>query len=85
MISSTEATCGFYSLSSPFWQLVLLLFRSGIDFLVPRNTSCSPVSGSTSLGDELVPELAEAFLRDELGAVQTGVKVEGRDTKGHRS
>ncbi len=41
------------------------------------------ISGSTSLGDELVPELAEAFLRDELGAVQTGVKVEGRDTKGH--
>ena len=39
--------------------------------------------GSTSLGDELAPKLAEAFLRDELGAETTGIKVEGRDAEGH--
>jgi phosphate transport system substrate-binding protein len=41
------------------------------------------LSGSTSLGDELVPDLAEAFLRDELGAVKTGFEIKGRDAKGH--
>jgi phosphate transport system substrate-binding protein len=41
------------------------------------------LSGSTSLGDELMPELAEAFLRDELGAERTGVKVGKKDAKGH--
>jgi phosphate transport system substrate-binding protein len=42
------------------------------------------LQGSTSLGDELVPKLAEAFLRDELGAKTTGYDVEGKDSKGHR-
>jgi phosphate transport system substrate-binding protein len=39
--------------------------------------------GSTTLGDELAPTLAEAFLHDEFGAEKTGVKVEGRDAEGH--
>ena len=42
------------------------------------------LQGSTSLGDELVPRLAESFLRDELGAKETGNKVEGKDSQGHR-
>ncbi len=41
------------------------------------------VQGSTSLGDELMPKLATAFLRDELGAVRTGTRVAGKDVKGH--
>jgi phosphate transport system substrate-binding protein len=41
------------------------------------------LQGSTSLGDELMPQLAAAFLRDELGAVQTGSRVAGKDVKGH--
>lgn len=41
------------------------------------------LQGSTSLGDELMPKLAAAFLRDELGAVQTGSRVAGKDVKGH--
>jgi len=39
--------------------------------------------GSTSLGDELMPRLAQAFLRSEMGAKQTGLKVAGIDAKGH--
>jgi len=41
------------------------------------------LQGSTSLGDELMPKLAAAFLRDDMGAVETGLKVAGRDAKGH--
>ena len=39
--------------------------------------------GSTSLGDELMPKLAAAFLHDEMGAVQTGIRVVTKDPKGH--
>jgi phosphate transport system substrate-binding protein len=39
--------------------------------------------GSTALGDELMPKLAAAFLRDEMGAVQTGSRVIARDAQGH--
>jgi phosphate transport system substrate-binding protein len=39
--------------------------------------------GSTSLGDELVPKIAEAFLRDELGATETGLRVKSTDAGGH--
>lgn len=39
--------------------------------------------GSTSLGDELMPQLAVAFLRDEMGAEQTGIRVARKDAKGH--
>jgi phosphate transport system substrate-binding protein len=41
------------------------------------------LQGSTSLGDELMPQLAAAFLRDEMGAQQTGFRVAGKDAKGH--
>ncbi len=41
------------------------------------------LQGSTSLGSELMPKLAEAFLRDEMGAVETGFKVPGTDAQGH--
>ena len=41
------------------------------------------LQGSTSLGDELMPQLAAAFLRDEMGAQETGFRVAGKDTKGH--
>jgi len=39
--------------------------------------------GSTSLGDELMPRLAEAFLRDEMGASETGFRIASKDPKGH--
>lgn len=39
--------------------------------------------GSTSLGDDLMPKLAAAFLRDDMGAVETGFKIAGKDAKGH--
>jgi phosphate transport system substrate-binding protein len=42
------------------------------------------IQGSTSLGDDLVPELAQAFLRDDLNATDTGIRVVSRDSKGHR-
>ncbi len=41
------------------------------------------LQGSTSLSDELMPKLAEAFLRNEMGAVETGFRVAGRDAQGH--
>lgn len=51
--------------------------------VVPSERILLSLHGSTSLGDELVPKLAEAFLRDELKAEKTGIKVEGVDAKGH--
>ncbi len=42
------------------------------------------IEGSTSLGDDLVPELAQAFLRDDLNATDTGIRVVSTDSKGHR-
>ena len=59
----------------------LFLFRDRI-FGPPEHVVLS-LHGSTSLGDELVPKLAEAFLRDELGATETGQKVKGHDAVGH--
>jgi phosphate transport system substrate-binding protein len=53
-------------------------------FLVPPEHVVLSLQGSTSLGDELVPKLAEAFLRDELGAKTTGYNVEEKDTNGRR-
>ena len=41
------------------------------------------LKGSTALGDELIPKLAAVFLRDEMGAVQTGSRIMGKDAKGH--
>jgi phosphate transport system substrate-binding protein len=49
----------------------------------PSENIVLSLSGSTSMGDELVPKLAQAFLRDELGATSTGSKIETRDANGH--
>lgn len=40
------------------------------------------IQGSTTLGDALIPKLAEAFLRDDLRAKRTGIRIAGRDAKG---
>jgi phosphate transport system substrate-binding protein len=73
-----------------FAVAVLILSLTGLAFFSFRDRILGPpehivlsLSGSTSLGDELMPKLAEAFLRDELGAKRTGIKVEGKDAKGH--
>lgn len=41
------------------------------------------MKGSTSVGDELAPKMAEAFLRDELKADKTGSYIASKDDKGH--
>ncbi len=41
------------------------------------------IQGSTTLGDELMPKLAEAFLRDEMKAQDTGIRVSEKDVQGH--
>ena len=41
------------------------------------------IEGSTTLGDELMPKLAQAFLRDEMKAQDTGIRVAGKDGRGH--
>jgi phosphate transport system substrate-binding protein len=59
----------------------LFLFRDKV-FGPPEHIVLS-LRGSTSIGDELVPKLAEAFLRDEFGATETGQRVKGHDAGGH--
>ena len=67
----------------------LVLFASGFLFIFRDHVFGASehivlsLQGSTSLGDELMPHLAAAFLRDEMGAEQTGFRIAGRDTKGH--
>lgn len=51
--------------------------------LGPSETIVLSLQGSTSLGDELMPKLALAFFRDEMGAVQTGIKIVRKDSMGH--
>lgn len=58
-----------------------LLFGGGI--FSPSEHVVLTLRGSTALGDELMPKLAAAFLRDEMGAVQTGIRAEVKDVKGH--
>ena len=41
------------------------------------------IQGSTTLGDELMPKLAEAFLRDEMKAQDTGIRISPKDARGH--
>jgi phosphate transport system substrate-binding protein len=62
-------------------SVVLLLFRDRI--FRPSEQIVLSLYGSTSLGDELMPQLAAAFLRDEMGAEKTGVRVAGKDERGH--
>ena len=59
----------------------LLFFRERI--FGPFEHVVLSLRGSTSLGDELMPRLAAAFLRDEMGAEQTGIRVARKDAKGH--
>ena len=59
----------------------LLFFRDRV-FASTEHVVLS-MRGSTSLGDELMPSLAAAFLRDEMGAEQTGFRVARKDEKGH--
>jgi phosphate transport system substrate-binding protein len=67
----------------------LTLFTSGAAFffrhriVLPSEHIVLSLQGSTSLGDELMPRLAAAFLRDEMGAEKTGFRVAGKDAKGH--
>ena len=39
--------------------------------------------GSTSVGEELAPKLAESFLRENRKATHTGINVVGKDSDGH--
>ena len=78
---------------SDSWLLflaLLILFASGSFLFVFREHIFGPfehvvlsLRGSTSLGDELMPQLAIAFLRDEMGAEQTGIRIASRDANGH--
>jgi phosphate transport system substrate-binding protein len=68
---------------------LFILIASGLFFLFRDHVLAGSehvvlsLRGSTSLGDELMPKLAAAFLRDEMGAVQTGMKLKAKDGKGH--
>ncbi len=68
--------------------LVLILAGFGILFrdnlFGPAEHIVLSLNGSTSLADELVPQLAQSFLRDELGADQTGLRLVSKDARGHR-
>ena len=59
----------------------LFFFRDHI--FGPSEHVVLSLRGSTSLGDELMPRLAAAFLRDDMGAEQTGIRVASKDAKGH--
>lgn len=68
--------------------LTILLLAIGFYFfreklVGPSETIVLSLRGSTSLGDELMPKLVLAFLRDEMGAVQTGITIVRKDSKGH--
>jgi len=74
------------------WQVpvVFVLMLAGIAMFFFRDRIFEPhehivlsLHGSTSIGDELVPKLAEAFLRGELGATETGQKIKWHDHGGH--
>jgi phosphate transport system substrate-binding protein len=73
-----------------FASTAALLVLAGTAVFFVRNRVLAPsehivlsLYGSTSLGDELMPKLAESFLRDELGATATGSRIARRDSKGH--
>jgi phosphate transport system substrate-binding protein len=52
-------------------------------FLRPPEETVLTLHGSTSVGDELAPRMAEAFLRDHLKATKTGSYVASKDAAGH--
>jgi phosphate transport system substrate-binding protein len=59
------------------------LFSFHDRLLGPTEHVLLSLTGSTSLGDDLLPKLAESFLCDELGAVRTGSRIVAKDAKGH--
>ena len=67
--------------------LLLLLLALGAFFfkdrlMTPSEEIILTLKGSTSVGDQLAPKMAEAFLRDQLKAEKTGSYVAKRDEKG---
>lgn len=71
------ASLGMFTLIS-----ALILFSSRDRLSSPSEHVVLSLQGSTSLGDDLMPKLAAAFLRDDMGAVETGSNVAGIDAKG---
>ena len=70
--------------------LGLLVVISGVGIFAFRDSLLRPaehvvlsIQGSTTLGDELMPKLAQAFLRDEMRASRTGIRIAGKDARGH--
>ena len=63
-----------------FVATVLVMVRQ--QELLPKEHVVLTIHGSTSLGDDLMPKLAEAFLREEMGAGRTGMRIARRDSKG---
>ena len=59
---------------------VLLLYDS---ILGPSEHIVLSIQGSTTLGDALIPKLAQAFLRDDMRAQTTGIRIAGKDAQGH--
>ena len=51
-------------------------------FLGPPEHIVLSIQGSTTLGDALIPKLALAFLRDDMRAQTTGIRIAGKDAKG---
>lgn len=70
-------------LSSILALLVVSAFWFRNSLRLPTEHIVLSIHGSTTLGDELMPRLAEAFLRDEMKAQDTGIRISGRDTYGH--
>jgi phosphate transport system substrate-binding protein len=64
-----------------FVSVAVYLLRDSL-FRPPEHIVLS-IQGSTTLGDELMPKLALAFLRDEMKADKTGIRVAGKDSRGH--
>jgi phosphate transport system substrate-binding protein len=70
--------------------LCMLLVLIFIDRFAFRDSLFQPsehivlsIQGSTTLGDELLPKLARAFLHDEMKAQDTGIRIGPKDARGH--
>lgn len=73
-----------FALSGALLALIIVsaVFLRNAPFLPPEHIVLS-IQGSTTLGDELMPKLAQAFLRDEMKAQDTGFRVAEKDARGH--
>jgi phosphate transport system substrate-binding protein len=79
---------GRQNLSIALFGLLLIFGSIGIfsfrhSLLRPSEHVVLSIQGSTTLGDELMPKLAEAFLREEMRATKTGIRTSGKDARGH--